>query len=83
MSMKDIIWVAGILIAMGATWGMTSQRINAMEKDMDRLENAIILFTKMESRIAVIETEVKNINKKLDAMNNLGRLGKECTAYYH
>jgi len=70
MSMKDIIWVAGILIAMGATWGMTSQRINAMENDMDRLENAIILFTKMESRIAVIETEVKNINKKLDAMNN-------------
>ena len=70
MSMKDIIWVVGILIAMGATWGMTSQRINAMEKDMDRLENAIILFTKMESRIAVIETEVKNINKKLDAMNN-------------
>ena len=70
MSMKDIIWVAGILIAMGATWGMTSQRINAMEKDMDRLENAIILFTKMESRIAVIETEVKNINKKLDKMND-------------
>jgi len=70
MSMKDIIWVAGILVLLGTTWGMTSQRINAMEKDMDRLENAIILFTKMESRIAVIETEVKNINKKLDAMNN-------------
>ena len=70
MSIKDLIWAAGILIAMGVTWGMTSQRINAMEKDVDRLENAIILFTKMESRIAVIETEVKNINKKLDAMNN-------------
>jgi len=70
MSIKDIIWVAGILVLLGTTWGMTSQRINAMEKDMDRLENAIILFTKMESRIAVIETEVKNINKKLDAMNN-------------
>ena len=70
MSMKDIIWVAGILILLGTTWGMTSQRINAMEKDMDRLENAIILFTKMESRIAVIETEVKNINKKLDKMND-------------
>jgi len=41
-----------------------------MEKDVDRLENAIILFTKMESRIAVIETEVKNINKKLDKMND-------------
>jgi len=70
MSIKDIIWVAGILVLLGTTWGMTSQRINAMEKDMDRLENAIILFTKMESRIAVIETEVKNINKKLDAMSN-------------
>jgi len=66
--MKDIVWVAGILIMMGATWGMTSQRINAMEKDIDRMETAIILFTKMESRIAVIETEVKHINEKLDDM---------------
>jgi len=70
MSFKDVIWVAGILIMMGATWGMTSQRINAMEKDMDRIEEALIMFTKMDSRIAVIETEVKNINKKLDNMNN-------------
>ena len=70
MSIKDVIWVAGILIMMGATWGMTSQRINAMEKDMDRIEEALIMFTKMDSRIAVIETEVKNINKKLDDMNN-------------
>jgi len=70
MSFKDVIWVAGILIMMGATWGMTSQRINAMEKDMDRIEEALIMFTKMDSRIAVIETEVKNINKKLDAMSN-------------
>ena len=70
MSIKDVIWVAGILIMMGATWGMTSQRINAMEKDMDRIEEALIMFTKMDSRIAVIETEVKNINKKLDDINN-------------
>ena len=69
MSIKDVIWVAGILIMMGATWGMTSQRINAMEKDMDRIEEALIMFTKMDSRIEVIETEVKNINKKLDDMN--------------
>ncbi len=69
MSIKDVIWVAGILIMMGATWGMTSQRITAMEKDMDRIEEALIMFTKMDSRIAVIETEVKNINKKLDDMN--------------
>ena len=68
MSIRDAIWVIGIFIALGATWGMTSQRISAMETDVDRLEEALILFTKMESRIAVIETEVKNINKKLDRM---------------
>ena len=68
MSFKDIIWSVGIILALGVTWGMTSQRVTAMEKDLDRLEEALILFTKMESRIAVIETEVKNINKKLDRM---------------
>ena len=68
MSFKDIIWSVGIVLALGVTWGMTSQRVTAMEKDVDRLEEALILFTKMESRIAVIETEVKNINKKLDRM---------------
>ena len=70
MTTKDLIWIAGILIAMGATWGITSQRVTAMEQDMDRIEQAVIMFTKMDSRIAVIETEVKNINKKLDNMKN-------------
>ena len=68
MSIKDIVWVVGILIAMGATWGMTSQRVTALERDVDRIEQALIMFTKMDSRIAVIETEVKNIHKKLDDM---------------
>jgi hypothetical protein len=66
MSVRDAVWIIGIFIALGATWGMTSQRINAMERDIDRIEEALILFTKMEARIAVIENEVKNINKKLD-----------------
>ena len=69
MSIRDAIWIIGIFVALGATWGMTSQRVSAMEKDMDRIEEALIIFTKMDSRIAVIETEVKNINKKLDDMN--------------
>ena len=68
MSLKDTVWIVGIILALGVTWGMTSQRINAMEKDMDRMEQAIQLFTKIESRIAVIEAEVKNINKKLDRL---------------
>ena len=68
MSIRDVIWIVGIFIALGATWGMTSQRVSAMEKDVDRIEEALMMFTKIESRIAVIETEVKNINKKLDRL---------------
>ena len=68
MSIRDTVWIVGIILALGVTWGMTSQRISAMETDMDRMEQAIQLFTKIESRIAVIEAEVKNINKKLDRL---------------
>ena len=35
MSMKDTIWFVGVVLALGVTWGMTSQRISAMEKDVD------------------------------------------------
>ena len=68
MSIRDTVWIIGIILALGVTWGMTSQRVSEMEKDMDRMEQAIQLFTKIESRIAVIESEVKNINKKLDRL---------------
>ena len=68
MNIKDTVWIVGLILALGVTWGMTSQRVSAMEKDVDRMEQAIQLFTKIESRIAVIEAEVKNINKKLDRM---------------
>ena len=47
-----------------------SQRVTALEKDVDRMEEALMTFVKIETRIAVIETEVKNINKKLDAMKS-------------
>ena len=68
MNIKDYIWIVGVLVALGATWGMTSQRVTAMETDMDRMQEAIITFKKMETRLAVIEVEVKNINKKLDGI---------------
>ena len=66
MSAKDTVWFIGIILAFGVTWGMTSQRISAMENDIDRMEEALVMFTKMEVRLAVIEAEIKNINKKLD-----------------
>ena len=66
MNIKDTTWFIGIILALGVTWCMTSQRISAMEKDVDRMEQALITFTKMEVRLAVIEAEIKNINKKLN-----------------
>ena len=66
MNIKDTVWLIGVIIALGATWGMTSQRVSALEKDMDRLEISLQLLYTIESRIAVIETEVKHINQKLD-----------------
>jgi len=67
-TIKDSIWIVGVFLALGITWGMTSQRVTALEKDVDRVEEALITFTKMEVRLAVIESEVKNINKKLDGI---------------
>tara|TARA_Y100001951_G_C11042461_1_gene131038 strand:- start:46 stop:261 length:216 start_codon:yes stop_codon:yes gene_type:complete len=67
-TIKDSIWIVGVFLALGITWGMTSQRVTAMEKDVDRIEDALITFTKMETKLAIIEVEVKNINKKLDGI---------------
>jgi len=66
MNMKDYIAVIGGLLTLGVMWGMTNQKVLAMEKDMDRMEEALMMFTKIEVRIAVIETELKNMNSKLD-----------------
>ena len=65
MNIKDTIWLIGVVVALGATWGMTSQKVWAMEKDIDRLETSLQLLIKIETRIAVIETEIKHINEKL------------------
>ena len=67
-SIKDTVWLIGVAAAIFMSWGMMSQRVTAMEKDVDRMETALMTFVKIESRIAVIETEVKNINQKLDDM---------------
>ena len=66
MTFKDIGWLVGVVLALGGTWGMTSQRVSALEKDMDRLETSLQLLYSIDSRIAVIETEIKHINEKLD-----------------
>ena len=43
---KDTVWFIGVVLALGVTWGMTSQRISAMEQDIDRMEEAIVCLQK-------------------------------------
>ena len=66
-SVKDTVWLLGVAAAIFLSWGMMSQRVTAMEKDVDRMESVLPTLVKIEVRIAVIETELKNLNAKLDA----------------
>jgi hypothetical protein len=61
LSMRDWIWVACIVAGIAFTNGMISSRVTALEskiKDFDLL--------RIDARLAVIEEQVKQINKKLD-----------------
>jgi len=66
VNFKDTLWFIGIVAALFTTWGMMSQRVTALETDVSQLEQAVQTFTRMDIRLAVIETEMKNMNTKLD-----------------
>ena len=59
MNVKDYVAVIGSLVALGIAWGMTNQKVYAMEKDMDRMEQSFNDVYTIEVRIAVMETELK------------------------
>ena len=61
LSMRDWIWVACIVGGIAFTNGMLSSRVTALEtqiKDLDML--------RIDARLAVIESQVIQINEKLD-----------------
>jgi len=61
LSMRDWIWIACIVGGIAFTNGMLSSRVTALEsniKDFDML--------RIDARLAVIEEQLKQINKKLD-----------------
>ena len=61
LSMRDWIWIACIVAGIAFTNGMLSSRVSALEsniKDFDML--------RIDARLAVIEEQLKQINKKLD-----------------
>ena len=61
LTMRDWIWIACIVAVIAFTNGMLSSRVTALEsniKDFDML--------RIDARLAVIEEQLKQINKKLD-----------------
>ena len=38
---KDAIWLMGIVLSFGITWGMWSERLNAVEKKADAVDEAL------------------------------------------
>jgi|TARA_B100000900_G_scaffold289676_1_gene248558 hypothetical protein len=61
LSMRDWIWVACIVGGIAFTNGMLSSRVTALEtqiKDLDML--------RIDARLAVIESQVIQINEKLN-----------------
>jgi hypothetical protein len=61
LTMRDWIWVACIVGGIAFTNGMLSSRVTALEtqiKDLDML--------RIDARLAVIESQVIQINEKLN-----------------
>jgi|TARA_B100000519_G_C14091136_1_gene366394 hypothetical protein len=61
LSTRDWIWVIVIAAGIASTYGMLANRVTALEsqiKDLDML--------RIDARLAVIEEQVIQINKKLD-----------------
>jgi len=55
---KDAIWLAGIVLSFGITWGMWSERLNAVEQKANSV-------AKMQQDIAVIKTQIQAIDDKM------------------
>jgi|TARA_Y100001937_G_scaffold109064_1_gene153346 hypothetical protein len=63
LSLRDWIWIMGIVAGIFTTYGMMSSRVTALEskiKDLDML--------RIDARLSVIEIQVKEINQKLDKL---------------
>ena len=61
LSTRDWIWVILIAAGIASTYGMLANRVTALEsqiKDLDML--------RIDARLAVIEEQVIQINRKLD-----------------
>ena len=61
LSIRDWIWLGGIVAALAMSYGMMSSRVTALESGIKDLE-----LLRLDVRLSVIEHELKEINKKVD-----------------
>lgn len=54
--LKDLIYIGIILVTIGMSWGMFSQRLNAVEEKADKIEQ-------IQKDIAVIKEKLSNMEK--------------------
>jgi len=55
---KDIIWLIGIIASLSVTWGMWSERLNAVERKADSV-------AKMQQDIAVIKEKIIQMDDRV------------------
>ena len=55
---KDMLWLAGLVLSFGVTWGMWSERLNAVEKKANRV-------AEMQQDIAVIKVQLQSMDDKM------------------
>ena len=58
---KDAIWLAGIVLSFGITWGMWSERLNAVGKKANSV-------AEMQQDIAVIKSQLESMDDKMGWM---------------
>jgi hypothetical protein len=55
---KDFIYIGIILVTIGMSWGMFSERLNAVENKADKIDQ-------IQEDIAVIKEKISNMEKIL------------------
>ena len=55
---KDMLWLAGLVLSFGVTWGMWSERLNAVEKKANSV-------AEMQQDIAVIKVKLQSMDDKM------------------
>lgn len=58
LKIKDVMYVAGLLISLGVLWGTTSAKVSSLEKDTSSLKAQVIPNT---DRLARIEQKIDNL----------------------